>query len=76
MEYVVAHRRDLNGLERYLYRGQEILPGRAETMFGEAAVIACERLTEDLVDRLRSGLFGARSFESLGEALKYVEELT
>lgn len=64
-------------ISRYLYKGQEIItdpePGEFDTEF---VIVSSpdDRLTEDLVNRLASGMIGAKDFETKEEAISYGRE--
>lgn len=61
-------------IPRYLYKGQQIIteprPGAFDTEF---VIIEStdDRLTQDLVDRLGSGMIGAKAFEDISDAFDY-----
>lgn len=74
--YIVAfaapHR--IREISHYLYKGQEITSSPKPGAFGTEYVIiqsADDRLTEDLVNRLSSGLIGAKAFEKFLDADNY-----
>lgn len=61
-------------IPRYLYKGQEIITEAAPGAFDTEFVIVNspdDRLTEDLVNRLASGMIGARAFEKISDAIDY-----
>lgn len=74
--YVVAftkpHR--IREIPRYLYKGQQIITDPEPGMFDTEFVIVestDDRLTQDLVDRLGSGMIGAKAFDTKEKAVNY-----
>jgi hypothetical protein len=62
---------DFAELRRYFYNGQSIASDAVQTPnFGQFVIVEAPdaRLAEDLRDRLHSGLFGARLFNTKAEA--------
>lgn len=69
-------------IERYLYGGQSIVSGPVDAYFGDlpsgSEVVLIESahgpVGNMLADRLSSGLFGARKFETREEAEVFMRE--
>lgn len=75
--FVLVSQRDLSPqndfapLRRYLYNGQSIASNVVQTPnFGQFVIVEAPdaRLAQDLCDRLHSGLFGAKLFNTKQEA--------
>lgn len=75
--FVLVSRRDLSPesdfaeLRRYFYHGQTIASDAVQTPnFGQFVIVEAPdaRLAQDLRDRLQTGLFGARLFDTKQDA--------
>lgn len=76
MYIVVSGRTDrMHEVDRYLYAGQTIVSGVIETRYGSRLVVKSPHglAGNMLADRLASGLFGARKFETREDVDAYIE---
>ena len=77
MRYIVVRgksRTFVQTVERYLYDGQRVVSEPVETMFGSQVVIveSPDANAQYVADRLQSGMFGARVFDTRTEAEDYI----
>lgn len=77
MRYLVVRgksRTFVQTVERYLYDGQSVVSEPVETMFGSQVVIveSPDANAQYVADRLQSGMFGARVFDTRTEAEDYI----
>lgn len=77
MFIVVRGRADrMHEIKAYLYGGQSIVSEPVQGMFGSFVIVesAHGMSGKMFADRVASGLFGARQFETRAEAEAYIEE--
>ena len=79
MRYLVVRgksRTFVQTVERYLYDGQSVVSEPVETMFGSQVVIveSPDANAQYVADRLQSGMFGARVFDTRTEAEAAIAE--
>lgn len=79
MRYLVVRgksRTFVQTVERYLYDGQSVVSEPVETMFGSQVVIveSPDDNAQYVADRLQSGMFGSRVFDTRAEAEAAIAE--
>ena len=79
MRYLVVRgksRTFVQTVERFLYDGQSVVSEPVETMFGSQVVIveSPDANAQYVADRLQSGMFGARVFDTRTEAEAAIAE--
>lgn len=76
MQYIVVtgQERRMREVEAYLYTGQSVIAGPVQTGWGSYAVIveSPEANAQYVADRLGSGMFGARVFDTRQDADAYI----